>query len=210
MNAPTRSCTHRRCGRVTSDALARGKAGALRARPPPRESVLIPPGGWHLSAQPLGACRHSGISEHGPADISMHAGSLTRGCLLSSQSTLHVVEPRIPSQASAHTRHSDSVPIAHASLTHCPATRHPCGGGVAPDMRRRPDAMRDMLHEHAAIPHKARRGVVNARAPPLTVVAKGEEVGSQKQPRPASTRGAIGNPAGACARATQQCAWFLD
>ena len=98
LNAPTRSCTHRRCGRVTSDALARGKAGALRARPPPRESVLIPPGGWHLSAQPLGACRHSGISEHGPADISMHAGSLTRGCLLSSQSTLHVVEPRIPSQ----------------------------------------------------------------------------------------------------------------
>ena len=121
LNAPTRSCTHRRCGRVTSDALARGKAGALRARPPPRESVLIPPGGWHLSAQPLGACRHSRISAHGPAVISMHAGSLTRGCLLSSQSTLHVVEPRIPARA----QHTQDIRTRYRSRTHHSLTARP-------------------------------------------------------------------------------------
>ena len=44
MYAPTRSCTHRRCGRVTSDALARGKAGALHARPPSMGECSHTPG----------------------------------------------------------------------------------------------------------------------------------------------------------------------
>ena len=186
------------------------RPGRCTLAPLPWESILIPQGGWHLSAQPLWRMpplSHQRARPRSHIDARRLSDAWLPSLVSEFAPRRRAADPRT---GSAHTRHSDSVPIAHASLTHCPATRHPCGGGVAPDMRRRPDAMRDMLHEHAAIPHKARRGVVNARAPPLTVVAKGEEVGSQKQPRPASTRGAIGNPAGACARATQQCAWFLD